>query len=119
MQLTEYVAQYLRGEGFPFATSGMMPPSPDRMVTVYATGLMPRRNEDGSRFQVMVRSAPDYDTGVADAMTIAELLDDFEGILTIDSPYIQRIVLEGGVANLGADENRCLLYSINFRAYEC
>ena len=67
----------------------------------------------------MVRSEADRDTAMADALAIADLLDDFSGMTGIDSPYFARIVLESGVAALGADENRRALYSANFRAWIC
>lgn len=119
MELTEHIAAYLRSNGFTEATSGYMPQEPSRIATVYATGVCPRRSEDGSRFQVVVRSEPERDTAIGDAMQIIDLLDGFEGITSIDSPYYQRIVLESGATALGADENRRLLYSVNFRAFEC
>ena len=52
-------------------------------------------------------------------MIIADMLDEFSGVLNIDSPYFARISMESGVAALGADENRRLMYSINFRAWTC
>lgn len=118
MELTEHIAVFLNGSGIP-ATSGMMPISPNRIATVYATGVRPRGDDDGSRFQVIVRSEPDSDTAIADAMRIADLLDDFSGITGIDSPYFARILLEGGATALGADENQRLMYSMNFRAWIC
>lgn len=119
MELTEYLAQYLRDNDFPGATSGIMPAQPDRVATVYATGLRPRKDEDGSRFQIIMRGTPQSEDALGDALRAMELLDGFEGLLTIDSPYISRIVLESGVTALGADENRRLQYSINFRAWVC
>ena len=32
MELTEHIAAFLRANGFPDATSGAMPPEPDRAV---------------------------------------------------------------------------------------
>lgn len=119
MELTEYVAAYLRANGFPHATSGAMPPEPDRTATVYATGLRTRRDDEGSRFQVIVRSAKGADTALSDAMQIMELLEDFSGIMTVDSPYFSRIVTESGIAAMGEDDSRRLLYSMNFRAWYC
>lgn len=118
MELTEHIAVFLNGSGTP-ATSGMMPISPNRIATVYATGVRPRGDDEGSRFQVIVRSEPDSDTAIADAMRIADLLDDFSGITGIDSPYFARILLENGATALGADENGRLMYSLNFRAWIC
>ena len=119
IQLTEYIARYLRGNGFDGCTSGIMPDEPDRIITVYATGLRPNRDEDGSRFQIVARGSPCSEEALADCLRAADLLDDFEGILTIDSPYIARIVLESGAASIGADEKRRLMYSANFRAWVC
>lgn len=119
MELIEYVAQYLRGYGFPAATAGNMPPTPDRNATVYATGLRNRRDEDGSRFQILVRGTPGTDDALPDAMLIADLLDDFQGILTVECPYIQRIELTSGVASIGADASNRVTYSLNFIAYIC
>lgn len=118
MEMIEHIAAFIAANGIE-ATSGMMPTSPDRVATVYATGVRPRGDDDGSRFQVIVRSAVDMDTAIADAMMIADLLDDFSGITGIDSPYFARIQLESGATALGADENRRLLYSLNFRAWIC
>lgn len=117
MELIDHVAVYI--SSLLPATSGIMPPDPDRCATVYATGVRSRRDEEGSRFQIIVRSEKEMDTALADAMDIIDLLDDFSGILTINSPYISRIALESGAASLGADENRRTLYSINFRAWVC
>lgn len=119
MELTEYIAEYLRGNGFPGATSGAMPSAPNRIATVYATGLKLRQDGDGSRFQIIVRGEPEIDTAIGDAMEIAEMLDGFSGILSIDSPYVQRIELESGAAALGMDENNRLSYGLNFRAWLC
>lgn len=119
MEMTEHIALYLRGYGFPQATSGEMPATPDRALTVYATGVRPRRDQDGSRFQILVRSEPGTDTALQDALYVADLLDDFEGMLTPDGPYFQRIELQSGAANLGLDANRRLTYSLNFIAYTC
>ena len=118
MELIEHIAAFLIGNGIP-AVSGLMPTDPDRIAVVYATGVRPHGDDEGSRFQVIVRSEPDADTAIADSMRIADLLDDFSGITGIDSPYFARILLEGGAAALGADENRRLLYSLNFRAWIC
>ena len=118
MQPIEHIAAYIGGHGIP-ATSGMMPIVPDRVATVYATGARPRGDDEGTRFQVVVRSLPERDTALSDAMMIAELLDDFCGITGIDSPYFAQIQLESGVTALGADENRRLMYSVNFRAWIC
>lgn len=118
MELTEHIAVFLNGNGI-YAASGMLPTSPDRAAAVYATGVRPKGDDEGSRFQIIVRSEPETDTAVSDAMRIVELLDDFSGITGIDSPYFARIVLESGVTALGADENRRLLYSVNFRAWIC
>lgn len=118
MELTELIADFLRGSGF-HACSGFLPQSPDRAVAVYATGLRPQGDDEGSRFQIITRSEPTSDTALADAMQIADMLDDFSGILTIDSPYFQRIMLESGAAALGADENGRVSYSLNFRAWMC
>jgi len=118
MELTELVADFLRGSGF-YACSGFLPQSPDRAAAVYATGLRPKGDDEGSRFQIIVRSDPTGDTALADAMQIADLLDDFSGILAIDSPYFQRITLENGATALGADENGRVSYSLNFRAWVC
>jgi hypothetical protein len=119
MELTEHIAAFLRANGFPDATSGAMPPEPDRAVTVYATGVRARRDEEGSRFQIIVRSEKGIDTALADAMQIMELLDDFSGITAIDSPYFGRIVAESGIAAMGEDSSRRLLYSLNFRVWYC
>jgi len=119
MELTEHIAQFLRDNDFEGATSGQMPPDPDRIATAYATGVRNPGDPDGSRFQVIVRSERDNDTAMGDALRVIELLDEFEGILTIDSPYFQRITVEGGAANLGADGNGRISYSINFRAWYC
>ena len=119
MELTEHIAQFLRDNDFTGATNGIMPMEPDRIVTVYATGLLKPRDPDGSRFQVIVRSERDNDTALGDALRIIDLLDEFEGLLTIDSPYILRMAAESGAANLGADGNGRLSYSINFRAWYC
>lgn len=78
-----------------------------------------RRDEEGSRFQIIVRSEKGIDTALADAMQIMELLDDFSGITAIDSPYFGRIVAESGIAAMGEDSSRRLLYSLNFRAWYC
>lgn len=118
MELTEHIAAYLCANGFT-ATSGFMPQEPNRIATVYASGVQPKRSADGSRFQIIVRSECDADTAIGDAMRIIDLLDDFQGITSIDSPYFSRILVETGAAGMGADENRRLLYSINFRAFEC
>ena len=118
MELTELVARFLRGNGF-YACSGFLPQSPDKAAAVFATGLRPRGDDEGSRFQIIVRSEPTGDTALADAMRIADMLDDFNGILAIDSPYFQRVTLETGVAALGADENGRTSYSLNFRAWIC
>ena len=118
MELTELIAAYLKGHGF-HACCGFMPQSPDQCIAVYATGLRPRGDDEGSRFQIIVRSSPEADTALAEAAEISDTLDDFSGILTIDSPYFQRIMLETGIASLGADENGRVSYSINFRAWMC
>ena len=117
MQIIDHIAAYLSGV-LP-ATSGIMHDEPDRCATVYATGVRPRSDDEGSRIQIIVRSERDVDTALGDAMTIADMLDDFSGVLNIDSPYFARISMEGGVAALGADENRRLMYSINLRAWTC
>ena len=118
MELIDHIAEYLNGNGFT-AVSGAMPIAPDRIAAVYATGVRPRGDDEGARFQVMVRSEADRDTAMADALAIADLLDDFSGMTGIDSPYFARIVLGSGVAALGADDNRRALYSANFRAWIC
>ena len=119
MELTEHIAQFLRDNDFDGATSGMMPPEPDRVATVYATGLRGRRDEDGSRFQIIVRGLPGIDTALADAIKIIDLLEDYQGITSVDSPYFSRIKLESGATALGTDANGRLSYSINFRAWYC
>ena len=119
MELTEHIAAYLRANDFEGATSGLMPPEPDRMATVYATGVRARRDEDGSRFQVIVRGEPGNDTALGDAMRIIDLLEDFSGIMSPDSPYFTRIRLESGATSLGVDPADRLSYSINFRAFYC
>lgn len=118
-QFTEFVADYLMASGIGCATSGSMPPEPDRVTTVYATGLRNRQDDDGSRFQVICRSERNVDTALGDAMLVQDVLEDFSGLLAIDSPYVYRIITESGAANLGMDNNERLLYSVNFRAYFC
>lgn len=118
MELIEHIAAYLNGNAIP-AVTGIMPPYPDRCAAVYATGVRPRSDDEGSRFQVVVRSERSTDTAMRDAMTIVDMLDDFTGVTGINSPYFARIQLEGGVAALGADENDRLTYSANFRAWIC
>lgn len=118
MELIEHIAQYLNGNGIN-CTSGLMPAAPARIATVYATGVRPARDGEGSRFQVIVRSEADSDTAIGDIMRIVDLLDDFSGITGLDSPYFARIQLESGAAALGADENRRPMYSANFRAWIC
>lgn len=119
MELTGHIADYLRTNGFPNACGGILPQQPDRAQAVIATGVRPRRDEDGSRFQVLLRGSPQSEDALEDAMNIIDLLDDFSGITSPDSPWFGRIRLEGGANNLGADENRRLLYSLNFRAWYC
>lgn len=119
MELTEHIAEYLRANGFEGATSGIMPHEPDRIATVYATGVRGRRDEDGSRFQIVVRGDPGNDTALGDAMRAIDLLEDFEGIMSTQSPYFLRIVLESGASDLGVDQNNRLSYSVNFRAWYC
>ena len=118
MELIEHIAQYLNGNGIE-ATSGVMPAFPARIATVYATGIRPAKDGEGSRFQVIVRSEADSDTAIGDIMRIIDLLDDFSGITGLDSPYFARIQLESGATALGADENRRPMYSANFRAWIC
>lgn len=118
MELIEHIAKYLNGNGIE-TTSGIMPAFPARIATVYATGVRPARDGDGSRFQVIVRSEADNDTALGDIMRIIDLLDDFSGITDLDSPYFARIQLESGAAALGADDNRRPSYSANFRAWVC
>ena len=118
-EVTEHIAAYLRANGFEGAVSGSMPPAPDRVAAVYATGVRPRCDRDGSRFQVIVRGLPGTDTAIADAMAVSELLDDFEGITAPDSPYFIRIRLDAGAAAIGADERGRLRYSLNFTAWWC
>lgn len=119
MELTEHIAAYLRAHGFTSATSGVMPPEPDRIATVYATGVRARRDDEGSRFQIIVRSDKGADTALSDAMQIMDLLDGFSGITSVDSPYFGRILAESGAAAIGEDGNRRLMYSLNFRAWYC
>lgn len=118
MELTELVAAYLKGNGI-YACSGFMPQYPDMCAAVYATGVRLHGDDEGSRFQIVVRGNPEADTALAVAMSIADMLDEFNGILAIDSPFFQRIALESGVASIGADENGRVSYSINFRAWMC
>ena len=119
MELTEHIAAFLRANGYSHACGGVLPQSPDRAQAVVATGVRPRSDGEGSRFQVVVRGTPQSEDALADAMDIADLLDDFSGITSPDSPWFARIQLESGAANLGADENRRLMYSLNFRAWYC
>lgn len=119
MEITEHIAQYLRAIGFETAASGTMPAEPDRTAAVYATGVRPPGSEDGSRFQIITRASPQSEDSLADAGRIAEALEDFTGILTPGSPWIQRIILESGITAIGADDNRRLLYSANYRAWYC
>lgn len=121
MNLTESIAEFLRGNGFADATSGIMAAEPDRTAAVFATGVKNPHDEDGSRFQVLVRSEKGVDTALSDILDVCELLDGFSGILTADAdaPYIIRIDLDSGAANLGEDENRRIIYSANFRAWYC
>lgn len=119
MELTEHIANFLRTNGFAGATSGVMPHEPDRITAVFATGVKKRQDSEGSRFQIIVRSEPDNDTALSDAMRIEELLDDFSGITSIESPYFSRIVSESGVSKFDVDEKRRVLYSLNFRAWYC
>ena len=119
MELTEHIALYLRANGFDGATSGVMPLTPDRIATVYATGVKHAQDVDGSRFQIIMRGEPDNDTALGDALKIIDLLEDFEGIMSVDSPYFTRIALESGATALGVDGNGRLSYSLNFRAWYC
>lgn len=121
MNLTETIAEYLRSNGFPSATSGVMAAKPDRTAAVFATGVKSKRDEDGSRFQIIARSEPGQDTALGDIMAICELLDDFSGIMSADedTPFFARIEIDSGAANLGEDDNKRILYSANFRAWYC
>lgn len=120
MEFTHYLAQFLRDNGFANATAGTMPPTPDRIATVYATGLMPKRSDDGSRFQIIVRGSPGKDDALTDAMTLLDLLDEFEGWLVNDCPIdVQRIVAESGASDIGEDSNGRRRYSLNFRVWYC
>lgn len=119
MELIEYIAAYLRGYGFPHAAAGQLPAAPDRNAAVFATGLRARQDIEGSRFQILVRSSPGNNDGLNDAMYIADLLDDYQGCLSPDSPYIQRIELTNGVASIGSDESGRTTYSLNFVAFVC
>lgn len=121
MNLTEHIAQYLRWNGFPTATSGIMAAEPDRTAAVYATGVKNPQDDDGSRFQIIVRSEKGVDTALDDIMTICDLLEGFSGIMSADAgaPYFLRIELDSGAANLGEDDNRRILYSANFNAWYC
>lgn len=118
MELIEYIALYLCDQGYS-ATSALMPPLPDEAVAVYATGVRPKGDDEGSRFQIVVRGLPDKDTALRTAMEIVDILDDFSGITSIDSPYFARVMLESGVASLGVDDNGRAMYSANFRAWIC
>ena len=120
MEFTHYLAQFLRDNGFDGATAGTMPPTPDRVATVYATGLLPKRSDDGSRFQIIVRGTPGKDDALTDAMNLLGLLDEYEGMLTFDCPFIvQRIVAESGASDIGEDGNGRNRYSLNFRVWYC
>lgn len=120
MQLTEHIAEYLRANGFKGATSGQMPEAPDRIATVYATGVRRRQDDEPSRFEIIVRSDPNTDNALNDAFDIVDLLDDFCGITSTTSPFIQRIRMEGGgVSNIGVDGQNRVMYSINFECWYC
>lgn len=119
MELTEHIALYLRANGYGHATAAGMPHEPDRVQTVYGTGVRPRRDADGSRFQIICRSSRGVDDALTDAMDIAALLDDFEGITSVDSPYFTRIRLDSGASALGKDDCERYSYSMNFTAWQC
>lgn len=118
MEIVAYFAEYLAAYcGVPDVSTGIMPPDPDTFVTVYASDVRPKNDDDGSRIQVIVRGDSDSNNGIIIATRIAEMMDDFSGIFTVDSPYVIRVVLDNGVASLGTDERGRMLYSINFHVY--
>jgi len=117
MLLTEHIAAYLESQGFPCALCAPLPDTPDRALSVLASALRPGGDPEGSRFQITVRSQRNMDTALPDSMGIIELLHNFTGRLTPDSPHVQRIRLESGAASLGEDASGRASYSMNFRAW--
>jgi len=119
MELTEHIALYLRGQGFPCVVNAQLPAGPDEAIAVIATGLRPAADSQGSRFQLLVRSRPGEDSALDASSRVMELLVGFCGLLTPTSPLILRTQLEGGAAKIDTDSRGRITYSMNFRAWHC
>ncbi len=119
MSIVDQIGTYLAGQ-MPGTniSQGAMPPMPDRCVTVFGTDLN-SSSTSGMRVQILVRGDSSPTMALDDAETVAELLDEFEGLLTADGNYINRIRIENGPAHIGADENSRQEYTINLRVWFC
>ena len=99
-------------------SQGMMPGTPDRCIVVFATDL--NKNRDGGvRVQLRIRGDPSPSMALGDAEQAASSLDDFEGLLTTEGNYVNRITVVNGPNHLGADQNSRQEYSINLMVYYC
>ena len=119
MNIVDQIGHYLQGQ-MPKVnfSQGLMPPAPDRCIVVFAIDLNPNR-DGGVRVQLRIRGDGSPSMALGDAEKAASLLDDFEGLLSAEGNYINRITVENGPAHLGADQNSRQEYSINLMVYYC
>lgn len=93
---------------------GFMPSTPDNAVSIYNTGGYPRSltgtEVEEPTFMIKVRNTS-YQTGEALCNTILGLLSGSK------TTKLLMVEAQGGIQDLGRDENNRAEFSLNFRTY--
>ena len=129
MTIVEELARYIAARlGLPFEDCGAeagvffgcMPDTPAKAVCVYAGGLRPAGDADGSRVQVVIRSDADGGWPLRQAVALTALLDEARDLIFApEGHYVNRVVTERGFEFTGTAANNTQFYAADFRIYYC
>ena len=129
MTIVEQLARFIAAKlGLPFegidaeaaVFFGCLPDAPKKAVCVYAGGLRPAGDYEGTRVQVVIRSDSDGGWPLRQAARLTALLDEARDLIFVpDGLYVDRVEAERGFEFTGTAGEGAQYYAAGFRIYCC
>lgn len=128
MSIIEQLARYLASEDVGVLEGndegsifwGAMPALPVKAICVCGSDMRQRRDSDGARVMIYIRSDEDGSWPIEKSMQIADMLDGLNNILLVENgDYVVRVTVENGPSFVGLISNATQAYSINLRVHYC